>query len=86
MARLVRIVLFAFSLYFLVLSGFELKRMFMLRKEITRLRERIEALSLENDQLLLEIENLKSNKFYIERTVREELGWVKRNETIFLLR
>ncbi len=55
-----------------------------LREELDRVRELNRALGVQNDRLAKEARALRRNPTYIEAVIREELGWVRADETIFL--
>jgi cell division protein FtsB len=59
--------------------------LFRMEKERQAYAERIRVLEDENQQLLKEIERLRSDKAYIESEARKELGLLKENEVIYRL-
>ncbi len=56
---------------------------FKYKKERDRLGTQHQALLSENKEIAIEVELLKKNKRYIEKTAREELGMVGTNEVIY---
>lgn len=56
-----------------------------LHEELTRLEALNEELEQDNIQLRKEIEALKHDPRHVERVVREELGFVKPDEVIFIV-
>ncbi|NIS60937.1 MAG: septum formation initiator family protein, partial [Proteobacteria bacterium] len=58
-------------------------QVYRLRGELEEI-ERVNAeLRTENDKLRAEIDNLRTNKKYIEELARRELGLVKKGEIIY---
>ena len=54
-----------------------------LRREVVKLSAENQALKAENDRLRQEADRLVSDRQYIERAVREQLGYARANELIF---
>jgi len=58
-------------------------RYYRLRQEIAGAKSEIALLQEQNGILAEEIKRLKNDPDYLERLVREEYGWVRKNEIIF---
>jgi cell division protein FtsB len=56
------------------------------RRELRELDQEIAALNAENQRLLEEIRALKTNPASVEKLAREELGLLKPNEIVLILR
>jgi len=54
-----------------------------MRKNRAAVQEAIHTLQKENSQLVLRIEGLENNPFYIERLARDRLGLVKEGELVY---
>ncbi len=73
----------------LVILGFSvftdqgLLGLYRLRQEKARMEERLAQLETENARLRVEIERLKSDRAYLEKVAREELGLVNQDEMVF---
>jgi len=57
--------------------------LFRLRHEQARMEQRLTQLEAENQKLRAEIERLKSDRAYLEKVAREELGLVHQDEMVF---
>ncbi len=86
MGRVIRIALFLLSLYYLFSTAVGIRRYVFVKRELCRVEKRCHALKEENTALRREALKLKSDKFYIEKVVRSELGWVRPDEVIYLLK
>jgi cell division protein FtsL len=60
--------------------------LYRLRQEKARMEERLAQLETENARLRVEIERLKSDRAYLEKVAREELGLVNQDEMVFQFR
>lgn len=56
------------------------------REKLESLRSELEGLRAENARLSSEIEDLRTSPRAIERLAREELGFARPDETVFLIR
>ena len=54
-----------------------------LKKEILHIKENIERLQKENENLRIEIDKLENDPFTIEKKARERLGMIKEGEVKF---
>lgn len=61
----------------------QLQRRHALQQELRRLDAKIAAAENQERQLQAEIDALKSDPVYVERTARQKLNLVRPNETIF---
>ncbi|HYI02197.1 septum formation initiator family protein [Hyalangium sp.] len=61
------------------------RRYLTLRQDVESLQERNRVLSEQNEALRHEINALRKDPAALERTVREELGYVKPGEIVFHL-
>jgi cell division protein FtsB len=61
------------------------RRYLRLRQDVEVIQERNRARSEQNEILLREINALRNDPAALERTVREELGYVKPGELVFHL-
>lgn len=57
-----------------------------LREELTQVRAMNTGLEHENKRLRAEAESLKTDPEYVESVIRDELGWVRKDELIFLFK
>jgi cell division protein FtsB len=57
-----------------------------LREELEHARSLNANLEAENRRLRAETEALKSDPDYVESVIRDELGWVRKDELIFLFK
>jgi cell division protein FtsB len=55
-----------------------------LKEELDSVRTLNDNLESENRRLRVEAKALRSNPEYIEAVIRDELGWVKKNEIVFI--
>ena len=58
-------------------------RYLRLRQEIKELNAEVVLLQTQNSELAEEIHRLKNDPAYLEKVVREEYGWIRKNEMIF---
>ncbi len=72
-----------FILFFTVFGDKGLLRIHELRLDRARIETRIGNIRNENEQLKREIVALKSDRRYLERIARKELGLVRNNEIIY---
>ena len=72
-----------FILFFTVFGDKGLLRIHELRLDRARIETRIGDIRNENEQLKREIVALKSDRRYLERIARKELGLVRNNEIIY---
>ena len=56
-----------------------------LSEELGRLRTLNDEVSTENDRLRLEARALRHDPAYVEAVIRDELGWVREDESVFLV-
>lgn len=56
------------------------------RQQVEELRSELESLRADNARLASEVLALRSNPRAVERLAREELGFARGDETVFLLR
>jgi len=73
----------AFILFFTVFGDKGLLRIHELRQDKARIESRLGDTRNENERLKREIIALKSDRRYIERIARKELGLVRGNEVIY---
>lgn len=73
----------AFILFFTVFGERGLLRIYEMKQEKARIETRVADLRLENQQLRLSLEALRSDRHQLERIARKELGLVKPNEVIY---
>jgi cell division protein FtsB len=57
-----------------------------LREELTNAKSLNDALEAENRRLRAEAEALRSDPEYVEMVIRDELGFVRKDELIFLFK
>lgn len=58
-------------------------RYYRLRQEIEKVKSESASLQEQNRTLAEEVRRLKSDPAYLERLVRDEYGWIRKNEIIF---
>ena len=61
-------------------------RLWELQDEQEALEQRIVRLQRGNDDLRRHIERMKSDPAYLERVVRQRLGWIRPGEIVYRLR
>jgi cell division protein FtsB len=60
-----------------------LLKVYRLRRELKEIQRANVELQQENERLRAEINNLRTNKKYIEELARRELGLVKKGEIVY---
>ncbi len=60
-----------------------LLQVYRLRRELKEIERVNMELQQENDRLRAEIDNVKTNKKYVEELARRELGLVKKGEIVY---
>ncbi len=60
-----------------------LLKVYRLRRELKEIQRANAELQQENERLRIEIDNLRTNKEYIEELARRELGLVKKGEIVY---
>jgi cell division protein FtsB len=73
----------AFILFFTVFGDKGLLRIYELRQDKARIEKRLIEIRGENDNLKREVVALQSDRRYIERIARKDLGLVRSNEVIY---
>ncbi len=58
-------------------------QVYRLRRELKEIERVNMELQQENDRLRAEIDNLRTNKKYVEELARRELGLVKKGEIVY---
>jgi cell division protein FtsB len=66
----------------LALGAGGLARVFTMQREIETLERDLAALRVETRRLAETIERLRHDPAYVEKLAREELGWVRKGETV----
>lgn len=81
---LVTILLLASVMIFFTFFGDKgLLQVYRLRRELREIERVDMELRQENERLIGEIDNLRTNKKYIEELARRELGLVKKGEIVY---
>ncbi len=81
---LVTILLLASVMIFFTFFGDKgLLQVYRLRRELREIERVDMELRQENERLIGEIDNLRTNKTYIEELARRELGLVKKGEIVY---
>jgi cell division protein FtsB len=81
---LVTILLLVLVMIFFTFFGNKgLLQVYRLRRELKEIEGINTELRQENDKLRAEIDNLRTNKKYIEELARRELGLVKKGEIVY---
>lgn len=81
---LVTILLLASVMIFFTFFGDKgLLQVYRLRRELREIERVTMELRQENERLIGEIDNLRTNKKYIEELARRELGLVKKGEIVY---
>ncbi len=70
-------------IFFTVFGDKGLLQVYRLRRELKEIERVNRELQQENERLRAEINNLRTNKKYIEELARRELGLVKKGEIIY---
>lgn len=73
----------AFILFFTVFGERGLLRIYEMRQEKQRIDGKVTELKRENENIRLEIASLHTDRRYLERIARKDLGLVKPNEIIY---
>lgn len=73
----------AFILFFTVFGDKGLLRIYELRQDKAKIEKRLIEIREENDNLKREVVALQSDRRYIERIARKDLGLVRSNEVIY---
>ncbi len=73
----------SFILFFTVFGERGLLRIYEMRQEKLKIQQKVSQLTKENDLIRQEIASLHSDRRYLERIARKELGLVKPNEVIY---
>jgi len=73
----------AFILFFTVFGDKGLLRIYELRQDKAKIEKRLLEIRGENDNLRREVVALQSDRRYIERIARKDLGLVRSNEVIY---
>lgn len=73
----------AFILFFTVFGERGLLRIYEMRQEKKRIDTKVADLKLENDKLRVEIAALHTDRRYLERIARKDMGLVKPNEIVY---
>ena len=66
----------------LVIGGNGALKMRQMQRDLDALERDIAQLRLKSQELQRTVERLKNDPAYIEKRVREDLGWVKGDETV----
>jgi cell division protein FtsB len=81
---IVPILLFLSVMIFFTFFGDKgLLQVYRLRRELREIERANKELQQENERLRAEIDNLMTNKNYIEELARRELGLVKKGEVVY---
>lgn len=75
---------FIYLLISLIFGDMGIIRYKELKKTKSNLEEQLKEIETENKHLKYEIENYSKDPFYLEKYAREEFGFAKRDEYIFL--
>jgi cell division protein FtsB len=70
-------------IFFTVFGDKGLLQVYRLRRELREIERVNMELQQENERLKAEINNLRTNKKYIEELARRELGLVKKGEIVY---
>ena len=70
-------------IFFTVFGDKGLLQVYRLRSELREIERVNRDLQQENERLKVEINNLRTNKKYIEELARRELGMVKKGEIVY---
>jgi len=77
------LVLVSVMIFFTFFGDKGLLQVYRLRKELKEIERFNMDLQRENESLRAEIDNLRTNKKYIEELARRELGLVRKGETVY---
>ena len=72
-----------FILYFTVFGERGLLRIYHLNREKKEIQQRVDAVRMDNLQLVREIDALKNDRRYLESIARRDFGLVRQNEIIY---
>ncbi len=72
-----------FILYFTVFGERGLLRIYHLNREKKEIQQRVDAVRMDNLQLVREIDALKNDRRYLESVARRDFGLVRQNEIIY---
>ena len=72
-----------FILFFAVFGERGLLKIFKLQKEIYRFKQSVKSLNIDNQELATNINKMKHESAFQERSARETLGMAKENEIIY---
>jgi len=70
-------------IFFTVFGDKGLLQVYRLKRELKEIERVNRELQQENERLRAEINNLRTNKKYIEELARRELGLVKKGEIVY---
>lgn len=70
-------------IFFTVFGDKGLLQVYRLKRELKEIEQVNRELQQENERLRAEINNLRTNKKYIEELARRELGLVKKGEIVY---
>ena len=79
------LIISAFILYSFFVAK-DVRRYFLLRREVREIEKKCRLLKEKNMILEEELKRLKDDKNYIEKVIRKELGWVRNDEKIYILK
>ena len=77
------LLLISVMIFFAFFGNKGLLQVYRLKKELKEIERGNMELQRENKRLRAEIENLRTNKKYIEELARRELGLVKKGELVY---
>jgi cell division protein FtsB len=77
------LLLISVMIFFAFFGNKGLLQVYRLKKELKEIERGNTELQRENKRLRAEIENLRTNKKYIEELARRELGLVKKGELVY---
>ena len=80
---LIAVLLLALIIAWLAFGDRGFFHLYEMEKEKALYLEKISTLEKKNQELLEEINRLRTDKAYIESTARRELGLIKENETLY---
>ena len=61
----------------------EFSHLHFLTKENKKIEERIETLTIQNENYKEKIDSVKNDKRYIEKLIRDDLGMIKKGEKVY---
>ncbi|OGT60960.1 MAG: hypothetical protein A3F14_01940 [Gammaproteobacteria bacterium RIFCSPHIGHO2_12_FULL_43_28] len=80
---LLLLMVLAFLQYRLWFESGGIRDMLQLKKNLTQQAEENDALKKQNEDLLLQVKQIKSNPDAIESRARDELGMIKKDEVFY---